>query len=439
MDESNKHTTYRYLGTSPFNLNGSLVKSPMVWTTEVSSALSYTRHKAGYQNKGYKEKIARGEGVSSPYNYSETFLEVTDASVNIETLPTTVYRQVWIPYYPGYPQYGSYPGWEPVTGSSTYRTEGVGFFPPSQSDMLASQTFSLPGDKAEVKALTDFHEKISAVNTHFEGLVAVGQIHEVWAGIRHPATALMKGLSEFKTWAKNFASRNPNPSSGELKAIHAAIGGTWLECVFGWAPLLSDIDACAEALVHIATSKTGVMRVSGSGSEENSSSEFSSQPGYPIGGVAVNAILDYHRTVSESLTVQYSGGVAMVSDSSYATARKNLGFEMENFAPTVWELIPYSFLVDYFVNIGDIVNQLSKSTSSLRYFSRSVKIEKSISYYGSVRPSAGYTGGGSAGSTTIRSVYFNRTIPAALPIAEVHLKVPPFNSKKWLNMLALIR
>lgn len=33
--------------------------------------------------------------------------------------------------------------------------------------------------------------------------------------------------------------------------------------------------------------------------------------------------------------------------------------------PTVWELIPYSFLIDYFTNVGDVLQALSTDTSGV--------------------------------------------------------------------------
>jgi hypothetical protein len=33
-----------------------------------------------------------------------------------------------------------------------------------------------------------------------------------------------------------------------------------------------------------------------------------------------------------------------------------LGFSWESFVPTVWELVPYSFILDYFTNIGDVLS-----------------------------------------------------------------------------------
>jgi hypothetical protein len=49
-----------------------------------------------------------------------------------------------------------------------------------------------------------------------------------------------------------------------------------------------------------------------------------------------------------------------------------LGFRWEDFIPTVWELIPYSFLVDYFTNIGDVLSAWSHQDFGQRWACKTV-------------------------------------------------------------------
>jgi hypothetical protein len=44
---------------------------------------------------------------------------------------------------------------------------------------------------------------------------------------------------------------------------------------------------------------------------------------------------------------------------------RHFGFSPEAFVPTLWELAPWSFLVDYFVNIGDILSGWSYGRTNL--------------------------------------------------------------------------
>jgi hypothetical protein len=41
------------------------------------------------------------------------------------------------------------------------------------------------------------------------------------------------------------------------------------------------------------------------------------------------------------------------------------GFDLRSFVPTVWELVPYSFIVDYFSNVGDCLMALGVDTSGV--------------------------------------------------------------------------
>lgn len=49
--------------------------------------------------------------------------------------------------------------------------------------------------------------------------------------------------------------------------------------------------------------------------------------------------------------------------------RADFGIMPSQFLPTVWELIPYSWLVDYFTNMGDIVAAACRNYGDLSWYS----------------------------------------------------------------------
>jgi hypothetical protein len=48
-----------------------------------------------------------------------------------------------------------------------------------------------------------------------------------------------------------------------------------------------------------------------------------------------------------------------VDDPPLGQATEEMGVRARDFLPAVWEAIPYSFLIDYFTNIGDIIEAVS--------------------------------------------------------------------------------
>lgn len=265
--------------------------------------------------------------------------------------------------------------------------------------------------------------------------------------MKHPAGALVDGFKNFEKTARTIVRENSRRKRGQQTAaeIHSLLGSLWLEWQFGWAPLISDIDQAAAALADLIQpmSRSGIIRVSGNGSESlsNVSEGFSPAQvgGYALDfpGVRLNTTVE----VREEIRVQYTGGVRMTAnDGSTDFAMRSLGLELEGFAPTLYELTPWSFLLDYFSNIGDVINSLSQPTPSFVFLNKTTKITKSVIRSGSIDTSNAwnYSGGGSAGSATTSHILFSRRTQVALPMLQPELKFPPV-SKKWINMFALMR
>jgi hypothetical protein len=56
-----------------------------------------------------------------------------------------------------------------------------------------------------------------------------------------------------------------------------------------------------------------------------------------------------------------------VEPSGPIAVQQSWGLGTRDFIPTIYELIPYSFLVDYFVNIGEILNAWSFNQADLAW------------------------------------------------------------------------
>jgi hypothetical protein len=212
---------------------------------------------------------------------------------------------------------------------------------------------------------------------------------------------------------------------------------TWLEYVFGWRPLVQDLDGIVK---HAAYLSAGVeqpptMMVSHTGHDETSDvSDFV--------GVSDGAYYQTRRKneTSRKTTVKYLGRVS-ASDFSKITPI-SLGVGLRDFIPTVWELIPYSFLVDYFINIGDIVEAQSWSQSNLLWAVKWTIVESKykLTYHsvGSWNTSAYNT---VLKCTPAQRVEKNitRAPLSVIPIPSLRLRMPGSGSWRWLNIAALAR
>jgi hypothetical protein len=118
---------------------------------------------------------------------------------------------------------------------------------------------------------------------------------------------------------------------------------SWLEVKYGWKPLLSDIEASAKAAATDWSNKPSDIRVSGSGQIEFPLNTFSllSNP-FVYGGGHSGRISRY---------VKYVVFVRVLDPN----LRNYNSLGLLNLGEVAWELIPYSFVFDWFAPVGSFI------------------------------------------------------------------------------------
>jgi hypothetical protein len=152
---------------------------------------------------------------------------------------------------------------------------------------------------------------------------------------------------------------------------------------------------------------------------------------------------------STETAVRYYGAVRCRVDTFTSSLAEETGVRVRDFAPALWEWIPYSFLVDYFTNIGDLIEAAAFPKSDIAWCSRAYVntnirdgsrmtfsvnnaqpwpvdlARKRISFFPS--------------SIIIRRKYIRRTRNANLSLPSFQLEIPGMkNYKKYLNIGALV-
>lgn len=146
----------------------------------------------------------------------------------------------------------------------------------------------------------------------------------------------------------------------------------WLEYTYGWKPLISDIYSAADESVRYSLNR--LQRVSASYVERLSDGAFySSVP---------NRRYPFKRTGVKGVKL---GLVLDVPSSRFDIAR----WTSLNPASIAWELMPYSFVVDWFYDIGGALRSFE---TALAYGSRFKTGYRSNFVYGSHRASLAYDG-----------------------------------------------
>jgi hypothetical protein len=154
------------------------------------------------------------------------------------------------------------------------------------------------------------------------------------------------------------------------KAFTKRLSDNWLEANFGLASSVRDLQDIGFGLWRAYDrSLQGVphQHVQGVAFESTVDSHtFSASGNSPTWPAEASVIASTQWNID--VMVKYHGSVRIYvsngssQDRAPALARGvvgELGFNLSNFVPTVWECIPYSFVADYFSNIGTMLDALT--------------------------------------------------------------------------------
>lgn len=360
----------------------------------------------------WKEKVKRGQNASSSYLREEKTASIQESSIQASTVCNT------------------------KTGATSQTTLSGVYVPLNRTHSGLNTTDASIND-AKMSFIHDVKRGYNSIS----GMTFLSELRQTLDMIRNPARGLRVGLD---TWLERVQKlvrgyRCQPPTSRRCKdKLNADIASLWLEYAFGWSPLISDTKAGAEALARLINGEIRHTTVRGSGNDEQSmvSTGFSTPTGLPSPWRVV-----WTTNTTERSRVFYYGSVhAKANGPTLENAMHLFGFSLEEFVPTIWSLLPWSFLVDYFVNIGDVLEASFFDTSSIAWASRSEVNESIISTHGFMGKShnvlSNWSVTGSPGSFTAVHKSFVRAADAGNLYPSVEISLPG-EPQKWINMAAL--
>jgi len=294
--------------------------------------------------------------------------------------------------------------------------------------------------KADAQALGKFVRRIADVNTAFQGGVFLGELRQTLQTIKNPAKGLRDLVDNWGTTARRIRGSRVYPLAFRKKKVAEALADSWLEVQYGWGPFLNDIDNGCKALALFNGGRSSdTVRLTAHGETV----------GNPIVVVAGHAVsLAAWRATSltvDRCKVIYRGAMRVEARNPQTMDPELFGFSPSSFLPTAWELIPYSFLIDYFSNIGDIINGWSQLFTRLAWCNRTSvrEIERtSSSYTDMALVNEATSAAKSCSIAPAKSVFTKRRVLRAkytgTYVPDFQLEVPDLGSLKWLNIAALI-
>lgn len=359
--------------------------------------------------QGYKQKIARGQDATTSLTGSRRLYKCRPGQYKV--------------------RFERKPGISPQQ-SAWFEDEEYGDL--TQITMPFIGTPSL--QEADTSALMDFTQKARSAVTALQGGVVLGEIAETLRMLRSPAKALRAGVNDFFT---AISKRRKGPP----RTRRQVLADTWLEHSFGWTPFISDIKDASYALERIKLRLNERKFIKSVAVRRYDGSHFFGTTSM----VGAHQMYMRSHEFSEAIVVYRGTVILPIGDRSLMT-RQNLGFTWSQFVPTLYNLIPYSFLVDYFTNIGDVLNAWALWDVNFGWKNRTTIVRR-------VREmqTLGFTGQFNYNSdwytiadrqvmptiseTETRDVSRARYTGSLIP--NFRFEIPGMTSLKWLNIAAL--
>lgn len=289
-------------------------------------------HRSGVQNPHYKDEIRNGQDATTSLVGETWTHEITPYSVQDSLSWENV----------GLPQ----------DKHSRYSTS-AGIYRYSTNPALIAVP---PSVQAEVtnRCIMEFLSACEAAKSSFEAGQDIGEYKETIHSIHKPLSSLRSHINDyFDVLAKK------RRLVRVVASLPKVLADTYLEWRFGINPLVGDV---AAAIADAGRFRFPVIPVKGHGHRIYASGTARYHPfiGATVGTYACNV------QSRASYSVRYKGAIRSRSNASGRIGiAQSLQLLPENWLPTAWDLLPYSWIADYFVNIGEIIRGLSFVSSDL--------------------------------------------------------------------------
>jgi hypothetical protein len=319
----------------------------------------------------------------------------------------------------------------PATNNDYYTRELKGYHSPLHSIDVPVIGTSVASNRAAIA----FLKKARAVQSEFSSPTFLGELRESLAMIRKPAQGLRNILGNYLGKVKNLKKAKPKEWKKNLSQ-------TWLESVFGWMPLASSLKDGYDAYSKFMSDHDGEQKlISAIGIEKDNISETH----------AIQAINGFQANqdtiIVDKAFVKYYGCIVRRVDSTLRDGLARVGFNPQEFIPTAWELLPWSFLFDYFSNIGDVLGADAFVRSDLAWASSSTVTSRDIFCTTGLNLALTKAGFGAGGAWFVSATgeparfqvsrrHVQRVNAVAISPPSFSLELPG-NPMQWANMTAL--
>lgn len=294
------------------------------------------RSRTGSPNPRWRQQIRDGINASTPFTGINQQMVITGGS-------------------------GTAKYWWPSVNALGRVERYVGVTNPFAGDM-SNIAYSSPSTTvANNQALIRAYKAIRETQYQMSGPTFLAELRETIGMLKRP----MRGLTEY---AQGYVNTLKKRKARFPQSFSRVVADTWLEYSFGWSPFLSDVKAAAETLARFNLDKRReAIKAFGEDPKVIYAGLLSfgtyggGVPGIRVSDYRTNAKVIYRIGIDAKMGFN-SGSIPRIVELS--------GFQFQNFIPTVWEILPWSFMVDYFSNVGDVIEAGCTDTSNVTRVTR---------------------------------------------------------------------
>lgn len=290
-------------------------------------------------------------------------------------------------------------------------------------------------NKAIAILLKRYHRQTRAL----QGLVFLGELRETMELLRRPTHGVMHLLQRYLNRQRQTLTQYKRGRLSFKKATKK-VSDEWLTFSFGVSPLISDYnDAANYYNKYWNEPKVGSVPISARAGAESSIPPIVVEQSFPD-----SWYLRHTNLVGQQVTIKLRSAFTAHAGSGPSAAV--LGTSYRDFIPALWELIPWSFFVDYFTNVSDILEAWSYASVFAEGVQQTTIWERRSSSEGwtfdnrSTSPFISPIGGTMSGSVIQKAKNIDRVKLSALPIPTFQVSTGlDLSYKRWANILALSR
>lgn len=305
--------------------------------------------------------------------------------------------------------------------------------------------------KADAAALKKTYSKVRSEYQHMNALASIAEFGDVIRQFGAPFASIVD-LTNRRLNRLELAKRGLSGSTSFRRIKYAEIvASTYLEYAFGLAPLIKDTKDAAEALARYEYELAGEAKFRARVRSRGLDTAVAHTDLYS--SATLSPLIFRHVTKKTTeCRVQYICGLSTSFHANYGANNRLLrllGFDPMNVIPAAWEAVPWSWLVDYFANVSDILDAAATTTTGINW------INKTVTYRTVTNVMSRYDEAATAkflpasrrvlppsdpnlGSYDVVRTTLERSLPLSLGVPPLVLEHPFENAKKLANMAAVL-